>query len=127
MLKLAKLLLGWLTGGTLDRILSTVDTKISNDTTREAVKADLVAEYLRAQVSVLNGRGWWFPILFLAPAGLWFASVCIYSILWCQSCAFPQEWTIAALPPPLDDWMGAMIGSLFVGKAGAEIISRLRK
>jgi hypothetical protein len=127
MLTVLKAVLGWLTGGTLDRILKTVDTKISNDTTREAVKADLVADYMRAQVAILTGRGWWFPLFFVAPLGVWFASVCIYSMLFCARCAFPQSWSIAALPPPLDEWSGIIIGSLFVGKLGQELVSRLRK
>jgi hypothetical protein len=127
MLSILKLALGWLTGGTLDRILSSVDNKIDNETTREAVKADLVADYMRAQVAILTGRGWWFPLFFVAPLGLWFASVCIYSMLFCARCAFPQSWSIAALPAPLDEWSGIIIGSLFVGKLGQELVARLRK
>lgn len=120
-------ILGWLTSGPLDRIFKTIDTSIDNETERERVKADLAKSYLSAQVSVLTGRGWWFPLLFLVPAGLWFASVCIYSVLWCRGCVWPQDWSIAALPPPLNDWMGAIVGSLFIGKAGEQIISRLKK
>lgn len=127
MLSVLKLALGWLTGGTLDRILSSVDNKIDNETTREAVKADLVADYMRAQVAILTGRGWWFPLFFIAPLGMWFASVCIYSMLFCARCAFPQSWSIAALPAPLDEWSGIIIGSLFVGKLGQELVARLRK
>nr|WP_249127796.1 hypothetical protein [Bradyrhizobium lablabi] len=113
--------------GPLDRALKSVDNAVNNETTREQVKADLAKSYLMAQASILTGRGWWFPLLFLVPAGLWFASVCVYSILFCKLCAFPQTWTIAALPAPLDQWMGAIVGSLFIGKAGGEIIARLRK
>lgn len=127
MLSVLKLAFGWLTGGTLDRILKTVDTKISNDTTREAVKADLVADYMKAQVAILTGRGWWFPLFFIVPLGMWFASVCIYSMLFCARCVFPQSWSIAALPAPLDEWSGIIIGSLFVGKLGQELVARLRK
>lgn len=127
MLSVLKLALGWLTGGTLDRILSSVDNNIDNETTREAVKADLVADYMKAQVAILTGRGWWFPLLFIAPLGMWFASVCIYSMLFCARCAFPQSWSIAALPAPLDEWSGIIIGSLFVGKLGQELVARLRK
>lgn len=120
-------LLGWLASGPLDRLFKTIDTSIDNQTERERIKADLAKSYLSAQVSVLTGRGWWFPILFLVPAGFWFASVCVYSVLWCRGCVWPQDWSIAALPPPLNDYMGAIVGSLFIGKAGEQIISRLRK
>lgn len=113
--------------GPLDRILSTIDNKVDNATQRERIKADAVESYVAAQATVLTGRGWWFPIFFLVPAGFWFASVCVYSVLWCRGCAFPQEWSIAALPPPLDDWMAGIVGSLFIGKAGEQIIAKFRK
>lgn len=122
-----KLLLSWLSSGPLDRILSTVDHKIDNETARERIKTEAVTSYVSAQASIANSRQWWFPILFLVPAGFWFAAVCIYSVLWCRGCAWPQDWTIAALPPPLDDWMGWIVGSLFIGKAGEMLIGRLRK
>jgi hypothetical protein len=120
-------ILGWLASGPLDRIFKTIDNSVDNETRRDEIKADVAKSYLSAQVSVLTGRGWWFPLLFLIPAGVWFASVCVYSVLFCKGCVFPQTWTVAALPPPLDQWMGAIVGSLFIGKAGGEIISRLRK
>ncbi len=119
--------LSWLASGPLDRIFKTIDTSIDNETRRQEIKTDAVKAYLSAQVSVLTGRGWWFPLLFLAPAGFWFASVCLYSVFFCQRCVWPQAWSIASLPPPLDEWMGVIVGSLFVGKVGGELISRLRK
>lgn len=127
MMAVLKLAFGWLTGGTLDRILSSVDSRVNNETERERVKADLVAEYMRAQVSILTGRGWWFPVLFIAPLGFWFSAVCVYSVVWCAGCAFPQTWTIAALPRPLDEWAGLIIGSLFLAKTGEAIVARMKK
>lgn len=127
MLALLKLAFGWLTGGTLDRIMRTVETKIDNETERERIKTEAVKTYVSAQVSIANSRQWWFPLLFLIPAGVWFAAVCIYSVLWCRGCAFPQDWSIAALPGPLDEWMGWIVGSLFIGKAGEMLINRIRK
>lgn len=120
-------ILNWLTGNVLGRIFQTIDASIDNETKREDIKTRAVESYMTAQVAILTGRGWWFPLLFLVPAGLWFASVCIYSVLFCKACIFPQTWTVAALPPPLDQWMGAIVGSLFIGKAGGDLIARLRK
>lgn len=120
-------ILGWFASGPLDRIFKTIDTSIDNETKREDIKTRAVESYMAAQVSILTGRGWWFPLLFLIPAGFWFASVCVYSVLWCHGCIFPQTFTIAALPPPLDQWMAAIVGSLFIGKAGESLIARLRK
>jgi hypothetical protein len=120
-------ILNWLLQGPLDRIFKTIDNAVDNETKREDIKTRAVESYMTAQVAILTGRGWWFPLLFLVPAGLWFGGVCIYSLLFCAKCAFPQSWTVAALPPPLDQWMGAIVGSLFIGKAGGELIARLRK
>ena len=122
-----KLVFGWLTGSTLDRILKSVDSKFDNDTERQRIHASVVEEYAKAQVALLSGRGWWFPLLFIAPLGFWFAAVCIYSVMWCANCAFPQPWSIAALPRPLDEWAGAIIGSLFVAKGLGEIVARWKR
>lgn len=119
--------LAWLTGGTLSRILDTVDHKIDNKTEQERIKTKAVETYITAQAGILAGRGWWFPLFFIVPLGFWFASVCIYSVLFCQNCAFPQTWTIAALPRPLDEWAGVIIGSLFLARYGEKLLSRMGK
>lgn len=121
------LILKWLGGGILGRALDSVDRSIDNETERQRIKGDVVREYLRANMAMMTGRGWWFPLFFVVPLGLWFASVCIYSILWCRGCAFPQDWTIAALPSPLDEWSGAIIATLFGGVLGAKLVAGLRK
>lgn len=122
-----KLVFGWLTGSTLDRILKSVDSKFDNDTERQRIHASIVEEYAKAQVAVLTGRGWWFPLLFIAPLGLWFSAVCIYSMLFCANCVMPQSWSIAALPRPLDEWAGVIIGSLFLTKGLGEIVNRWKR
>lgn len=127
MLTLLKAVFGWLTGGTLDRILQTIDSRMDNETEREKVRTQAVSQYVKAHVEIANSRQWFFPLFFLAPAGFWFAAVCVYSVFWCQGCAFPQTWSIAALPSPLSDWMGIIVSSLFIGKAGEMLIGRLRK
>lgn len=113
--------------GPLGRILDTIDKSTDATTERERIKAEAVQSYVNAQAQVLTGRGWWFPVLFLVPAGFWFGAVCVYSVLWCRDCAYPQEWTIASLPPPLDQWMGAIVGSMFIGKAGEQILAKWRR
>lgn len=127
MLALLGTLFSWLSAGPLDRILSSIDKHTEATTDREKIRTEAVTQYVQAQVSVANSRQWWFPVLFLVPAGLWFGAVCLYSIFWCRSCAFPQAWTIAALPEPLNTWMGWIVSSLFIGKAGEALISRLKK
>jgi hypothetical protein len=121
------ILLKWLGGGVLDRILKTVDNTVDNQTEREKARTVAVQEYVKAQASILTGPGYWFPLFFIIPLGLWFASICIYSMLFCQRCVFPQVWSIAALPPPLDEWAGVIITSLFIGASGVKIMSNWRR
>lgn len=122
-------ILGWLTGGTLDRVLDTIDSKFDNETERERIRAEVVTEYARTQAQMLNGNRFWFWLLliFIAPLGFWWAAVCVYSVLWCAGCAFPQSWSIAALPAPLDEWGAAIVGSLFAGKFIQEAVNRWRR
>lgn len=122
-----KLIFGWLTGGTLDRILTSIDKKVDNETERQRIKTEAVSEYVRAHVAIANSRQWFFPLFFLVPAGLHFASVTIYSIIFCRLCAYPQDWSIAALPAPFNEWEGVIVTSLFIGKAGEQLIAKLRK
>ncbi|MEM7303348.1 MAG: hypothetical protein AAF468_19890 [Pseudomonadota bacterium] len=113
-------------GRSVDRILRTIDRNISDKTERERIKAGAVNNYINAQAKVLTGPGWWFPLFFIVPLGIWFTSVCIYSVLWCKGCAFPQDWTIAALPAPLDEWSGWIVSGLFLGAFGDRIVSKFR-
>lgn len=121
------LLLSFLTSGPLNRILDTIDKKVDAGVQRDQIKADAVKSYVSAQVSVVNGKGWLFPLFFIIPVGLHFAAVCVYSVFWCAKCAYPVTWTIAALPAPFDQWEGAIVLSYFVGATGMGIMSRWNK
>lgn len=112
--------------GPLARLLKTIDNRVDNETERERIKAETVQAYVSAQASTLTSRWGWAPLLFYVPIGFWFASVCLYSVLFCRACVYPVSWSIAALPPSLDPWIGPIIGSLFIGKAGEQILSQLK-
>lgn len=101
------------TGGALDRILRSVDQHVEAETDRTRIKADLAAEYLRTRGDFMRAGGVWLMLAFALPLAFWFAAVCVYSVFWCADCAWPKDWTIAALPPPLDDWAGVVIVSIF--------------
>lgn len=113
----------WLFNGPLNRILSSIDNKVDATTEREALKADIIKAHYTTRAAYMKAGGFWLMLMFAAPLGLWFTAVVVYSILWCQGCAYPQAWTIAALPSPLDQWSGAMITAIF----GVVGIERLRK
>lgn len=100
-------------GGLLDRILDTVDKRVDAATDREKIKADIIVAHMQSRPDFMATGGFWLMLLFAAPLALYFASVVVYSMLWCQGCAYPQTWTIAALPAPLDDWGAGMMTAIF--------------
>ena len=112
----------WLASGPLNRALDTVDKRIDAQTDREVIKADIIKEAYRTRGDYMRAGGLWLMLAFAAPLAVWFAAVCLYSVLWCANCAYPQTWTIAALPAPLDEWAGIIIVSIF----GVMGVSRLR-
>lgn len=104
--------LKWFGGKTLDRILDTVDSSIDNETERQRIRSEVTQAWIKASVDRANSRQWWFALFFVVPLGVWFAAVCLYSVFLCQNCLFPQDWTVAALPPPLNDWAWAIIAAV---------------
>lgn len=116
-------LLSWLTGGILDRVLSTVDKQIEAQTDREALKRDLIVEHYRQRADWMRAGGFWLMLSFAGPLALWWAAVLLYSVLWCRGCVWPQTWTVAALPAPLDQWAGMIVVSIF----GVIGLDRFRK
>lgn len=103
----------FLAGGALDRVLDTVDRRVEAQTDREKIKADLIAEHYRTRAGFMQAGGFVLMLLFAAPLAFWFATVCVYSVFWCAGCAYPQGWTIAALPSPLDEWSWVIITAIF--------------
>jgi hypothetical protein len=112
-------ILSWLTGGVLDRVLDTVDRKVQSETDREKIKGDIIRDYYRSRADWMRAGGFWLMLIFALPLAIWWASVMFYNIFWCAGCAFPQTWTIAALPAPLDEWSWLIVVSIF-GVIGAD-------
>jgi hypothetical protein len=100
-------------GGLLDRALDTVDRKISAETDKEAIKGEIIKTFYANRAAWMKAGGFWLMVMFAAPLAIWFGAVVLYSLLWCADCIYPQSWTIAALPAPLDDWGTTMIVSIF--------------
>lgn len=97
----------------LSRILKSIDNKVDNETERERIKSEVTKTYFQTQAQILTGPGWWIPILFVIPTAIHYGAIVFYSMLWCQGCAYPQSWSIAALPAPMDNWEGIIILSYF--------------
>ena len=113
-------IIGWITGGALDRILGTVDRQIEASTDKEKIKADIIKAHYASRAGFMNAGGFVLMLLFAVPLAFWHGAVLIYSVFWCAGCAYPQEWTVAALPSPLDEWAGIIVVSIFgvVGVTG---------
>lgn len=116
-------ILTWLTGGVLDRVLTTVDKRVEAQTDREKLKADIIREHYRTRPDFMRAGGFWLMLIFAAPLAFWWAAVLLYSVFWCTGCAYPRDWTVAALPAPLDEWAGLIVMAIF----GVLGIDRLRK
>lgn len=103
-----KLILNWLTGGVLDRILTTVDTSINNETQRESIKAEVTKSYVLAMLET-NKADKWLSIwrgMFVVPTGIYYSAIILDSL-------FHWDWNVAALPAPYDTWGAAIVLALF--------------
>ena len=81
-------------------------------------EADVVQSYYGNRASWMQAGGFWLLLMFAAPVAVWFGAVTLYNLFWCAGCAYPQEWTIAAYPTPLDEWAGWIVIAC-IGGAGA--------
>lgn len=102
--------------GPLSRVLDTVDRRIEAKNDRERIKAEIIKTHMETRAGWLKAGGVWTLMLFAIPAAAHYVAVTVYSILWCAGCAYPQDWTIAAMPYPMSQWQGwivmASIGGL---------------
>lgn len=120
LLKLGGAFISVFTGGSLDKILATINKRMDNDIQREQIKADVTKKWVEAQASLLVGRTWWFQLFFVIPLGIWWSAVIADSIVgW--------EHNIAALPKPLDEWAGWIVSALFIVDGGKALIGRFGK
>lgn len=108
-----KWIINLLTGGVLDRVLDTVDRRVTAQTDRDKLKADIISEHYRTRADFMKAGGFWLMLIFALPLAFWWAAVLVYSVFWCANCMFPQPWSIAALPAPLDQWAGAIVLAIF--------------
>jgi len=113
------LLLRWLSGGVLEKVLALLrmraDTELGQDRLRSEVAIAVVQaekDSRRAASDVLiSEQGWWLTAmirpLFVYPLLAWWWLVIADSI-------FLFRWNVAALPRPLDEWAGWIVAAYFV-------------
>jgi hypothetical protein len=117
---LFKTVLSWFVGGSLEKILDVIEHKMDDETKKEEIKADVTKTWINAQANLLVGRTWWFQLFFVIPLGFWWTAVIIDSV-----CRF-DNWDVAALPNPLDDWAAYIISALFIVDGGKALIGRFK-
>lgn len=121
MLSLLKWAAGLVTGGTLDKLLDTIEKRMDSETEKERIKAEVTMAYVNAQANLMVGRTWWFQLFFVVPLGIHWAALNFVS-------AFPQfGWTVHPLPSPFDEWAGWIISALFIVDGGKALIGRFKK
>jgi hypothetical protein len=113
-----KHVLGFFTGGTLDRVLDTIERRMDDETKKEEIKAEVTKTVVNAQANLMVGRTWWFQLFFVVPSGFWFASVVFDSVFQIEG------WDVAKLPAPLDEWIAYIISALFIVDGGKSLIGR---
>jgi hypothetical protein len=112
---------GLFTGGTLDRLLDTIDNKVDDATKREEIKADVIKTHTTAKAGLMVGRTWWFQLFFIIPLGFHWAC-----LNWVS--AVPQwGWTVHPLPAPFDEWAGEILLATFMVDGAKALIGRFKK
>lgn len=110
-----------LTGGSLSNILRTIEAGMDDEVKKEEIKAEVTRTWINAQANLLVGRTWWFQLFFVVPLGFWWSAVIVDSVFQFQ------EWNVAALPPPLDNWAASIVGALFLVDGGKALLGRFTK
>lgn len=111
-----KALLSWLTGGVLDRLLSSVDHAVDNETDRQAIRAQVVSEFVRTsaesrQTAMQSRVFWWTWALFAVPLGVWWAAICLDTVF-----LFSGE--IDDLPDSVKPYANQIFAAVFGSGAG---------
>lgn len=109
----------FLMGGPLDRIMTSLDKSIDNETERQKIVASVAEKVVVADAEsrseAMKSRVfWWIWAAFAAPVAFWFGAVCIDSV-------FLFSGQIADLPPSVKPYATDIIRSIF--GSGAAVAS----
>lgn len=119
--KIGGLVSSFFLGGSLDKLLDTIEKRMDNETLKEQIKAEVTKTYINAKTQLMVGRTWWFQLFFVVPLGVhWMA------LNWVS--AFPQYgWTVHPLPAPFDEWAAEILLAVFAIDGAKSLIGRLKK
>ena len=118
-LSFASRVLSWLGSGVLDRVLAHMERKADTATERERIRTQATLEEIRAEIVsrqasrdiILAEQGWWVTAM-IRPAFAW--PIVIWSGAIVADSLFHFTWNVAALPDPLNEWAGWIVGAYFL-------------
>lgn len=101
----------WLTGGPLDRILSSLNKSVANETDRQRIVGNVVERVAVAdadnRAAAMQSQVFWAVwALFAVPVGIWHGAVALDSV-------FLFSGHIADLPPSTKPYADQIVVSLF--------------
>jgi len=118
LISIGKWIGSFLIGGSLDKILDTIEHKMDDETKKEEIKAEVTKKWIDAQSQLLVGRTWWFQLFFVLPLGFHWACLNFVS-------ALPQYgWVVHPLPAPFDSWAGHIVAALFIVDGGKALMNK---
>ena len=105
-----------LLGGPLDRVLSSLDKSVDNETERQRIAGDIISKYVAAdadtRAAAMQSRIFWYVwALFAVPIGFWLGAIAVDSVFFFSG-------HIADLPPSVKPYATQIIASIF-GSGGA--------
>lgn len=105
-----------LLGGPLDRVLSSLDMSVDNETERQRIAGDIISKYVAAdadtRAAAMQSRIFWYVwALFAIPIGFWLGAIAVDSVFFFSG-------HIADLPPSVKPYATQIIASIF-GSGGA--------
>lgn len=112
----------FLIGGSLDKILDTIENKMDNETKKEDIKAEVTKTWINGQTQLLIGRTWWFQLFFVLPAGMYWSALLYVSA---APPSFPT-WVVHRLPGWSEEIYLAIITSLFIVDGGKALMNKFK-
>lgn len=112
----------FLVGGSLDKILDTIENKMDNETKKEEIKAEVTKTWINAQTQLLVGRTWWFQLFFVLPAGLYWSTLLYVS----SAPDFMPTWTVERLPGWAEEIYLAIVSALFIVDGGKALMNKFK-